>query len=301
MGSVKRNTERQMARKFSRDMNMKYSFLLGEEDYTSLPCTEDFAQGNEALLDQVDGSTGSSTGSSEESLPQPDDDENPGLNGNGIDTSLCWDTEMPIDETSKVLEDVAQALHYRLKSFFDEGILYFIGGFAIRGSRRGNTDVDLEVSEPSYLTLLRTKIESCGFKINKITERGFNAVDKATGVRVSVRTRLFKGIEPFSMKCGGYNVACDDVQLIQKLNALPNRRGITKQNTDIMDIQFLLGRGALVREELVGVFDQKTLLEAIGNGRIDLQDGRISTLIEGLGERGLIEMVNYVNKEINLA
>ncbi|EGX53764.1 hypothetical protein AOL_s00004g423 [Orbilia oligospora ATCC 24927] len=201
---------------------------------------------------------------------------------------------------------VAQALQYKLKCYFDRGTLYFVGGFAIRakGSDRVTNDIDLEFSElgSGNLRILISKIESSGFNIIRETKNGFDAVDKATGVRVNVRARSFQGVDvkPFSTKCGGYDVVCDDVQLIQKLNALPNRRDITKQKTDLMDINFLLTRGLSIRKELVSFFNQKeALLKGVRSGRIVLQDGglRAQVLIKGLEEMGLLEIVDFMNTE----
>ncbi|RVD89581.1 uncharacterized protein DFL_000583 [Arthrobotrys flagrans] len=180
------------------------------------------------------------------------------------------------------VERVARALNYQLKYFFTEGVIYFVGGFAMmaKGGHRATTDLDLEVSESKYLKAIEVKVESGGFKINQTSENGFDAVDKTTGITINARATAFPGVVPLPEKQGGYTVVCDDVQIVEKLNALPNRRDITKQRTDIEDIDFLLRRGLpSIRDEVAEFFDTDTLLKAVNNGKLLLQ-GRLSRLFK---------------------
>ncbi|KAF3222183.1 hypothetical protein TWF191_006943 [Orbilia oligospora] len=296
--------ERCIARKSFRDLKKRSSFLLDEEEGSSLPPIDfgSFAKEGKSGHTQLDRSIGGSAGHFESQLRlngEDEDEDEPEGYEKGTATQLGLKNRI-----GKEVDLVAQALQYKLKSYFDRGALYFVGGFAIRakGSDRVTNDVDLEFSElgNGNLRILISKIESSGFNISKETKNGFDAVDKATGVKVNVRVRSFQGVNvgPFSTKCGGYDVVCDDVQLIQKLNALPNRRDITKQKTDLMDINFLLTRGLSIRKELVSLFHQKeALLKGVRSGRIVLQDGglRAQMLIKSLEEKGLSEIVDFIN------
>ncbi|KAF3109538.1 hypothetical protein TWF706_001406 [Orbilia oligospora] len=301
--------ERCIARKSFWDLKKRPSFLLDEEEGSSLP-PPDFGsftkegKSGHTQLDRSASEAGHFEGQPRHNGENEGEDEPEG-HVTVIEKGTATQSGLK-NGIGKAVDLVAQALQYKLKCYFDRGTLYFVGGFAIRakGSDRVTNDIDLEFSElgNGNLRILILKIESSGFNVIRETKNGFDAVDKATGVKVNVRARSFQGVdvEPFSTKCGGYDVVCDDVQLIQKLNALPNRRDITKQKTDLMDINFLLTRGLSIRKELVSFFHQKeALLKGVRSGRIVLQDGglRAQMLIKGLEEKGLSEIVDLINTE----
>ncbi|KAK6513130.1 hypothetical protein TWF506_009296 [Arthrobotrys conoides] len=139
----------------------------------------------------------------------------------------------------------------------------------------------LEIAEAKYLKTIEVKVESSGFGVKTTSEKGFDAVDKATGVKINIRVTTFAGVKPLAEKCGGYCVIRDDVQVIQKLNSLPNRRDIMKQRTDIQDLELLLRRPI--------PFIRDKSLKAVESGRVLQQEGRARTFIEALRTKSLAE------------
>ncbi|KAK6497283.1 hypothetical protein TWF506_004756 [Arthrobotrys conoides] len=272
--------------------------LFDEEESTSLPSAQDINQEDETPGSYLDGVDVDATDNA---------DDGPGLD-NENDILALYENELvanldinqqPSDETSKAVVEAANALYYRMKPLFDEGVLYFVGGFALRakGGPRTTTDVDLEVSQSKFVALLGAKVESCGFNVSKLQDNGFNALDKASGIKINVRVRTFQGVERFSENYGGYSCVCDDIQLIQKLNALPNRRDVSKQRFDLVDIDFLLSRNICFRKELAGFFSQKeNLMQAVKSGRIYLPDGTVKTFIERLESQDLDEVIDDTMK-----
>ncbi|KAK6501253.1 hypothetical protein TWF481_009094 [Arthrobotrys musiformis] len=105
----------------------------------------------------------------------------------------------------------------------------FIGAFAIRakGGRRITTDIDLEVMSHIDWNNLSSRLEGAGFKVSaaKITGGGLNAVDKSSGVEVTVRSpNVVKEEADRSYKANGWYVVRDDIQLIQKLTCVVKRQ-----------------------------------------------------------------------------
>ncbi|KAK6522162.1 hypothetical protein TWF281_002729 [Arthrobotrys megalospora] len=284
----KQEKERGTVRKASRKLKTKASFVLNDDDAesTSLPYEEEFIG---TLGADLDGYT-----------DNDDDNHEWGNFENELEFETCDDADTRArtlsrnDDTSMAVEITARALHHELRNYFREGILFFVGGFAIRvkGGERATTDLDLEVTDSTHLQTLQSKIEGAGFNILKVSSTGFDAVDRATDIRINLRVSRFSEIKPISEECQGFEVVCDDIQIVQKLNALPNRRDITKQTTDLQDLEFLLSRDPRVRTEVAEFFGQEGLVRQLNKGKvIFLEEGRVKAFISSLSEKTLLEAV----------
>ncbi|KAF3245388.1 hypothetical protein TWF128_009423 [Orbilia oligospora] len=158
----RKNKERCIARKSFRDLRKRSSFLLDEEEGSSLPPLDfgSFTKEGKSGHTQLDRSA--SEASHFEGQPhhngEDEGEDEPEGHVAAIEKGTATQSGLKsgIGKPSKAVDLVAQALQYKLKCYFDRGTLYFVGGFAIRakGSDRvTNVIVQPMISNISWLNL----------------------------------------------------------------------------------------------------------------------------------------------------
>ncbi|KAK6513565.1 hypothetical protein TWF506_008004 [Arthrobotrys conoides] len=98
-------------------------------------------------------------------------------------------------------------------------------------------------------------------------------------------------MEAAAEELGEYRVVKDDVQFVQKLNPLPNRRNFTKQEKDLTDLQFLLSSKLCLRSPVADLRKgyPRVFYEQIDEGKVILQlkNEPFKYFIEGLSSKAL--------------